>query len=117
MRTLSPASGSGTSTTWIARGPSRVEIWAARTGPPAGGGRWAPSLSDARAVPLPGSGSRRGLLGLDLRVPLPLGGLPAVLGVPAPPVAGDRGPLRCQAVQPAQMAAQLADGVGLAVHE
>src|SRR3954454_1144784 len=58
-----------------------------------------------------------GLLGLDRGVPLPLGRLPAVLGVTAAPVAGDRGELAGQPVRLAQVPAQLPDGAGLTVHE
>src|SRR4051812_7042291 len=69
------------------------------------------------SVVIPATSGDGLLLGGDRGVPLALGGLPAVLGVAAPPVAGDRGELARQAVGLAQVPAQLADGAGLAVHE
>src|SRR3954454_15357149 len=63
------------------------------------------------------SAGDRGLLRLDGGVPGSLPGLPALLGVAPPPVAGDGGELRRQSALGAQMPTQLADRARLTVHE
>ncbi len=57
------------------------------------------------------------LLRLHLRVPVPLGGLPAVLVVPKAPVAGDRQVLARDLTLDPQQPAQLLHEARLAVHE
>src|SRR5690606_3538807 len=74
------------------------------------------------AAPCASSTSRRsredgGLLGLHLLVPVLLDRPPGLVVGPGPPVAGDRQPVHRDAEADPQVAAELLDEPGLAVHE